>query len=306
MTTNQLKYFITVAETLNFTEAGKRHFISQTAITQHIHALEEQLGTKLFNRDRRRVELTPAGKVFLTEARAILERMRIARIKTEKAATGTVGHLNIGYVKGYENTNFGNVIKTFHEQYPNIFFQVYRSAHLDLFWQLDQKKLDIAVNICYSNTDVEGFCQKKITSIPLYAVLYPTHPYAQLSSIHRYDLRNESFLLTKFYDAPLAKKYYIPDQFAKSGFIPNVAAQSSDMETLLLLVASGIGITILPASAIRYVKQCRDLVFIPLEGEHEHIDVVAFWKEDNENPAVPKFLEYLEEEPWMTPKSPQN
>ena len=86
MTINQLKYFVTAANCLNFTEAGKIHFISQTAITQHIQSLEEQLGVKLFIREKRKVFLTPAGKVFLEEARAILERTRIAVEKTEKAA----------------------------------------------------------------------------------------------------------------------------------------------------------------------------------------------------------------------------
>ena len=96
MTTNQLKYFVTAATCLNFTEAGKQHYISQTAITQHIHALEEQLNVKLFTREKRKVALTPAGKVFLEEARAILERTRIAIEKTEKAAQGDAGSISIG------------------------------------------------------------------------------------------------------------------------------------------------------------------------------------------------------------------
>jgi DNA-binding transcriptional LysR family regulator len=295
MTTNQLKYFITAAECLNFTEAGKRHFISQTAITQHIQSLEEQLEVKLFIRDKRHVELTPAGKVFLIEARAILERSRTAVEKTQKAATGFSGSLNIGYVKGQENTRFGSLVMEFYQHYPNIDFQLFREAHLDLFYDLDRKKLDIAFNICYSNTDLTGFEYRKVGSQQLYAVLYPSHPYAQLSSIRRYDLRNDSFFLTKFYDNNHAKDYghIIPEKFADSGFIPKIAGKSSDTETLLLLVASGIGITILPESAIRYVRQSDGLVFIPLEGEHEQIDVLAIWKADNQNPALKAFLGLL-------------
>ena len=94
MTTNQLKYFVTAAKCLNFTEAGRQHYISQTAITQHIQALEEQLGVKLFSREKRKVELTPAGKVFLEEARAILERIRIASEKTEKATANRYNNNN--------------------------------------------------------------------------------------------------------------------------------------------------------------------------------------------------------------------
>ena len=132
-------------------------------------------------------------------------------------------------------------------------------------------------------------------SCRLYAVLYPSHPYAQLSAIRRYDLRNDSFFLTKFYDDANARDYgyLLPEQFADSGFIPKVVGRSSDIETLLLLVASGIGITIVPEPAIHYVKQSNDLVFIPLEGEHEYIDVMAIWKPENDNPALKAFLELL-------------
>ena len=93
MTTNQLTYFISVAECLNFTEAAKKHFISQTAMTQRIQTLEDQLGVRLFDRSRRHVELTPAGKVFLQEARAILEMEHRALEKVEAAAAGISGSI---------------------------------------------------------------------------------------------------------------------------------------------------------------------------------------------------------------------
>ena len=88
MTTNQLKYFITAAETLSFTEAGKLHYISQTAITQHIQSLEDQLGVKLFTRNKKRVYLTPAGEIFYMEAKALLERSKLAVNKARNAADG--------------------------------------------------------------------------------------------------------------------------------------------------------------------------------------------------------------------------
>lgn len=295
MTTNQLTYFITAAECLNFTEAGKRHYISQTAITQHIQSLEEQLGVKLFIREKKHVELTPAGKVFLTEARAILERNRSAIEKTRRAANGVIGNLNIGYVKGQENAQLRYFIREFHQQYPSIYFQLFRKAHLDLFWELDHQKLDVIFNICYESTQINDYQHLLLHRDKLYAVLYPSHSYAQLSSIRRYDLRNDDFLLTKYYDNQSAKEYtyFIPENFAKSGFIPNVAATSSDAETLLALVAAGIGITVLPESVIRNTAHTSDLVFIPLEGDSEYVDLMAIWRGDNENTALEPFLEIL-------------
>ena len=295
MTTNQLKYFITAAETLSFTEAGKLHYISQTAITQHIQSLEDQLGVKLFTRNKKRVYLTPAGEIFYMEAKALLERSKLAVNKARNAADGVSGSLNIGYVKGQAFSLTGPLIKEFYLHNPSVKFQLFRQAHLDLLMNLEKGKLDFIFNIVYGNTDLTDFSYRRISSDRLYAVLPSGHPYAQLSSIRRYDLREEPFLLTKYYEDPSAKKYghIIPDKYAESGFIPKINGRSSDAETLMVLVAAGIGITILPESIVRAFSNTSDLSFVPLEGEHEHVDIMAIWKDDSVNPVTNVFKNYV-------------
>ena len=298
MTTNQLKYFITAAETLSFTEAGKLHYISQTAITQHIQALEEQLGVKLFAREKKRVHLTPAGEIFYMEAKAILERSKIAINRARNAADGISGSLNIGYVKGQGFSLITPLIKKFYLQNPSVKFQIYRQAHLDLLMNLEQGRMDFIFNIVYGNTDLTDFTYKRIARDRLYAVLPPGHPYAQLSSIRRYDLRDEPFLLTKYYDDPSAKKYghVIPDKYAESGFIPRIDSRSSDAETLMILVSTGIGITILPESIVSTLGHSTDLSFVPLEGDHEYVDILAIWKDNTSNPVTQVFKDFVLQE----------
>ena len=295
MTTNQLKYFITAAETLSFTEAGKLHYISQTAITQHIQSLEDQLGVKLFTRNKKRVYLTPAGEIFYMEAKALLERSKLAVNKARNAADGVSGSLNIGYVKGQAFSLTGPLIKEFYLHNPSVKFQLFRQAHLDLLMNLEKGKLDFIFNIVYGNTDLTDFSYRRISSDRLYAVLPSGHPYAQLSSIRRYDLREEPFLLTKYYEDPSAKKYghIIPDKYAESGFIPKINGRSTDAETLMVLVAAGIGITILPESIVRAFSNTSDLSFVPLEGEHEHVDIMAICKDDSVNPGTNVFKNYV-------------
>ena len=295
MTTNQLKYFITAAETLSFTEAGKLHYISQTAITQHIQALEEQLGVKLFAREKKRVHLTPAGEIFYMEAKAILERSKIAVNRARNAADGISGSLNIGYVKGQCFSRITPLIKKFYLQNPSVQFQIYRQAHLDLLMNLEKGKLDFIFNIVYGNTDLTNYSYQRIGRDRLYAVLPPGHPYSQLSSIRRYDLRDEPFLLTKYYDDPSAKKYghVIPDKYAESGFIPRIDSRSSDAETLMILVSTGIGITILPESIVSVLGHSTDLSFVPLEGDHEYVDILAIWKDNTSNPVTHVFKDFV-------------
>ena len=274
LTTNQLKYFITAAETPSFTEAGKLHYISQTAITQHIQALEEQLGVKLFTRNKKRVYLTPAGEIFYMEAKAILERSKIAVSKARNAADGVSGSLNIGYVKGQAFSLISPLIKKFYLHNPSVKFQLFRQAHLDLLMNLEQGKLDFIFNIVYGNTDLTDFSYRRIASDRLYAVLP---------------------LLTKYHDDPSAKKYghVLPDKYAESGFIPKINGKSSDAETLMVLVSAGIGITILPESIVNAFGHSSDLSFVPLEGEHEHVDIMAIWKEDTANPVTQVFKDFV-------------
>jgi len=102
---NQLRYFVSVAETGSFTKAAMNHYVSQTAVTQQIHSLEELIGTKLLDRNSRPATLTPAGKVFLKEAREILSKMDAAMIRAREASTGVEGELRLGFTKGYEHSD---------------------------------------------------------------------------------------------------------------------------------------------------------------------------------------------------------
>ena len=155
--------------------------------------------------------------------------------------------------------------------------------------------MDFIFNIVYGNTDLTDFSYRRIASDRLYAVLPSGHPYAQLSSIRRYDLRDEPFLLTKYHDDPSAKKYghVLPDKYAESGFIPKINGRSSDAETLMVLVSAGIGITILPESIVNAFGHSSDLSFVPLEGEHEHVDIMAIWKENTSNPVTQVFKDFV-------------
>ena len=126
MNINQLKYFIAVAEYKSFTKAANQYYISQTAITQQIHALEEQMNVSLIDRSCRPIALTPAGNVFLLEAKAIVERMNHALTKVQDATTGVGGILRIGYTKGYEQSSFSNLLKNFHLDYPDTLLTCYR------------------------------------------------------------------------------------------------------------------------------------------------------------------------------------
>ena len=143
MNRNQLRYFVAAAESRNFTKAAEQFYITQTAITQQIRQLEDTLGCALFDRSTRPVALTPAGKIFLTEAKAILERMSVAADRVHDASTGLTGTLRIGYVRGYERSNLSVLTRHFRRRNGNVLISFSRCSTDVLAAGLQQKDYDL-------------------------------------------------------------------------------------------------------------------------------------------------------------------
>ena len=114
MNTNQLTYFIAVAENQNFTKAAAQCYLTQTAITQQIQILEKQMDVVLIDRTSRPIKLTQAGHIFYHEAKDILARINLAIQNTKNAHNAASGLLRIGYAKTFESSNLPNLIVSFH------------------------------------------------------------------------------------------------------------------------------------------------------------------------------------------------
>ena len=121
MTFNQIKYFVTVAECLSFTEAAKCLFITQPALSRQISAMEQELGTKLFVRDKKRLKLTPGGSVLYNRLLHLLTDYEEAVEEARHANSGYEGNLHIGFLDIYDISGlFDDVIREFREAYENI------------------------------------------------------------------------------------------------------------------------------------------------------------------------------------------
>ncbi|SDB05326.1 LysR family transcriptional regulator [Eubacterium oxidoreducens] len=293
MTLNQLKYFIAVAQSHSFTKAAQQFYISQTAITQQIKALEQIVGTTLIDRNKRPILLTPAGSVFLTEAKSMVEQMENAVTIAQNAASGQRGTLKIGYTKGYERSNLSNWIRGFHKDYPNIFVSCYRmttdllasrlvGGQLDLIYTWDSTNLQ-------QNTEI-GYCA--VEDVPLMVALYPSHRLAGKKHLTRKDLIGEKFL----YMSPSESTNSYGDAhfmtlYEEAGFKPQIVFRSTNAESILIMVASEQGISILPDYCTKKLSNADNLIFIPLKGEHEYERIDALWRTDNHNPALHQYLQ---------------
>lgn len=297
MNTNQLKYFVAAAENQSFTKAAEQHYVSQTAVTQQIRLLEETLGCRLFDRTTRPVTLTTAGRAFLIEAKAILERMSRAIDRVHDASTGLIGTLRVGYVRGYERSDLSVLMRGFHETHSNVLITFYRCSTDVLAAGLLSNEYDIiftwdSTNL-KRNPDIEYLTVERAR---LVVALYARHPFAQRTALRRTELRGENIL----YMSPSAANDSYGDAFFMelykgAGYKPNILFRSSDTESVLMMVASEEGVSILPDYCTYKLYNADNLVFVPLIGAGEQEEIIAAWRRDQKNPALQQFLMTLRE-----------
>ena len=296
MNLNQLRYFVSVAELKSFTKAAVNHYISQTAITQQIHALEENIGVTLLNRNSRPVQLTPAGKVFLKEAREILGKMDAALLHTREASTGLEGELHLGYTKGYEHSDLPKHLRRFHHEYPNVLISCYRHDTDKLAAGLLSGEYDIIFT--WDSTNIhqeEALSLRVFERVPLRVALYANHPLARRKQLSRKDLKQENILFMSpsgtgdsFGDAHYIRLYQ------QAGYQPNILLRSSDMESILMMVAAEEGISIVPEYSHSWNIGTENVVFVPLSGEEEHEEILIAWRKNDDNPALAHFVQSLD------------
>ncbi len=295
MNLNQLKYFISVAEHQSFTKAANQFYISQTAITQQIQALETAVDTALIDRTTRPISLTPSGKTFLIEAKSILRHMDTAIMRTREASKGLMGNIRIGYTKGYEQSSLPKRLRDFHKQYPNILITCYRNDTDMLASGIINKEYDIIFT--WDSTDIRQESMLEIhdmETVPLYVAMHTRHPFARRESLTRQDLKGENILFMSpsstgdsFGDA-----HYI-DLYQKAGFQPNILLRTNDYESILMMVAAEEGISIIPEYCIGTLRSVNNITFRPLTGEEETEEVLAVWHKENVTPALQHFIDEL-------------
>ena len=189
MTFNQIKYFVTVAECLSFTEAAKCLFITQPALSRQISAMEQELGTKLFVRDKKRLKLTPGGSVLYNRLLHLLTDYEEAVEEARHANSGYEGNLHIGFLDIYDISGlFDDVIREFREAYENIEMSLERFSLKELPERLYARDLDLILTYGFSLYDKPDLMTVNIQKFDSCIMLNRNHPLAAQETISLADL----------------------------------------------------------------------------------------------------------------------
>lgn len=246
MDLRHLRYFVAVAEELNFTRAAERLHIAQPPLSIQIRALEDELKVRLFERDKRRVFLTQAGRHFLDRARAILESVDAARLEARNAAHGELGRLAIGYTaSSMLSSALPMAIQRFRQAHPQVVLTLHEMTSLDQLDAVHRRALDIGI---LRRPDVEippGIVVDEWYRSPLIAALPRGHALGS-GPLHVADLRDEP-LVTYPREAGIGLYWTVLALCAEAGFRPRLAQAAREASTLIGLVAAGVGIALVPA-----------------------------------------------------------
>lgn len=242
-----LRYFVSVADELNFTRAARKLHVAQPALSRQVRQLEEELGAALLVRDRRRVELTPAGVAFLAEARAILERSDRAVRLIQDSERPSGGILNIGYVWGLFHSLVPAAVHRFRAQFPEVAVNLFDLSATDQAEQLVAGRLDAGFIGFAEEADEVGLEKQTIGQCRFVAALPAGHPAAAVAEIELAGLKNDLFFVISTKTYPGAARV-VAQACAGAGFKPRILQAAERGHTLLALVAGSCGVALVPES----------------------------------------------------------
>ncbi|MEO0647472.1 MAG: LysR substrate-binding domain-containing protein [Cyanobacteria bacterium J06650_10] len=286
----QLRYFIVVAEALNFTRAAERLQIAQPPLSRQIQTLEKALELELFQRTNRRVNLTPAGEVFLAECRQILSQVDKGIRVTRRAARGETGQLTIGFEGSLHTEAVLGIIQLFRAQFPDVdlILQEMSSGK-----QIDALMLQhIEVGFVDPILSREEISFTKLLTEPLVVVLAASHPLADQDTAEQdtIDLRQlaKASWITGRQDEGCGLLLRFLEACRQAGFTPNIQQETNDVQMRLGFVASGLGVTLLPISAL--ISDRSDIVYREIDLSVPKVELAIAWQSSNLSPVLESFL----------------
>ena len=261
MNLRHLRFFVVLAEELNFTRAAARLHVAQPALSQQIKTLEDRMGTLLFERSSRPLKLTDAGAYFFAQAREVLRQFEQAELGVREISRGYTGWLGIGFTRSAIYSVLPPALSAYNKQHPNIELKLFEMLTEEHERALREQRIHIAIG--RQAQPLPGCTTEVLLRERLMVALPLGHPYSKHKSIRLARLSEEAFILYPNHPAA-AFPSLIKNLCQDAGFQPHIAHQTFEIQTAIALVSAGLGITLVGESVAK--KDRRDVVYLPLDG----------------------------------------
>jgi DNA-binding transcriptional LysR family regulator len=284
-----LRYFVVVAEELHFGRAAEMLGIAQPPLSQSIQRLERELGVELFDRSRRQVDLTPAGRLLLDEARALLAAEERIRGLMRMVREGTLGTLRAGVPPETRAVILQALLRRLAGQLPGLDVDLQELTTGEQVRMLADARLD--VGLIHHPVDAPELRFGPAAQVRLGVVLPRASPLAMADELALTDLAGHDLIVPPRATAP-GWHDHVLDVCRRHGFNPGRIRHARNLEFLLGLVLAGQGVAFEPESAAR--REPR-VVYRPLAGHPLHRTISAAWPAQSPHPAAEQFAEIAAE-----------
>lgn len=286
MELRHLRYFVCVAEEHNIGRAALRLHISQPPLTRQIQQLEDQLGVQLFRRTNRGVDLTDAGRVLYDDARAILGMAERAKERSNKAAQGLLGRVDVAIFGSGIFGAIPRLMRSFREAHPEVSVYLHNMVKEEQIDALRHGRITLAFNRLMR--PVEGLVSETLLAEPLFVALPSDSPLATRKRIALKDLRDTPLVL---YPTGARPSFIdrVHEMCRASDFAPVVAQEVGDVVHAVALVATGFSATLVPQSATTIGMP--GVSFRPLsQPAGAQVDLCCIYRQDDDSPILQSLL----------------
>lgn len=285
MELRHLRYFLEITNDMNMTKAAERLHMSQPPLSRQIKQLEEELGAELFLRKGKYLELSEAGKFFISKAQQILSNVEETQLAMNRL--GRTGHawINIGFVPSTIYGFLPELLRHYREKYPKLEINLSEYMTIDQINALKTGHIDVGFGRIILEDPI--IKQEVILFEPLMAVVSKKHPLAKKSSLTLNQIASEPLITYPKRPRPNYADHLL-SFFYKEGLRPNVVQEVQELQTTLGLVASGIGMSIVPKSVQK--MRTEDVCYIPFKDKNINSPVVMSYRVKEQNTELLNFL----------------
>ena len=284
----QIKYFQAVVRYQSFTKAAEECFISQSAISQQIQALEKELGVKLLQREGRKFSLTPVGEYFYKKSLVLINDFERLCSETTRIAKGVEYELTIGYLKHFPGFFLQETIQEFNSKYPEVSINLLGGTHEELYEFLRKGKVDIVINDLRRKPSAQ-YVNYFLAEAKFYAELPLNNPLAQLEFLTAEDLKNTPIIIISSAAQKYNEELFFREYFGVKGefiFVEN-------LQEAHLLVSSNNGY--FPVEFNHAPPESKIFKYVPIfyNGAQFFRKYYAFWRVESQKKYLEEFASIL-------------
>lgn len=285
MNIQQIKYFLALAGKLHYWNTAAEMNITQSALTRQIQSLESELGLLLFERNKRNVKLTPAGKFLKDKWEVQLSEVEYIHQFAKLIHLGESGTIKIAHPDSISASIMPDILANISTEYPKLQVELVQILYENQHEFLRNYKIDLAITRDINT--IPGIKSKKIYTDHLALVIPENHPYQTFEDLTKETLEKQKFILPTI-DEGSSYGYIIQKLFNSFDFVPEVYLYSEFGSTIIALVRKGLGIAVLPDSYSYHESPGLRFIKLPFQT-----DLYLNWRADDHNPILSNVLKLI-------------